>query len=339
MMRLAGSLLLAIATLACTTSAPAQDDSLLAPKLIPLSPPPSDVRGQLIYLDVAEVKSFDLASAATRELFAFPEGTYPGGLSASSDSAQLSFSLYQPGESLQTPGGTSIFLMNPDGTDRRKVLSYAVPGEALLHPAWTGDSQYLFYSRWSPMGERRIERADVNGSDQQTVIENAHSPTVSLTGKLAYLAPDPVTLRESIWVASADGSDKQRLFDESLFETIAAPRFSPDGSLIAFVAVGGPGTEPPPAASSTQGFPLTWPEPALAEAHGIPWDLWIITPDGGVLRRLTDLSEDSPIPAWSPDGKWIAFGAELGLYLAHSQTGEVRRILDGPALGGIAWVR
>ncbi len=339
MMRLAGSVLLAIATLACTTSTPAEDDALLAPTLIPLSPPPSDVRGQLIYLDVAKVKSFDLASAATRELFTFPDGSYPGGLSASPDSAHLSFSLYQPGESLQTPGGTSIFLMNPDGMDRRKVLAYSVPGEALLHPAWTGDSQQLFYSRWSPMGERQIERADVNGSGQQTVIENAHSPTVSPTGKLAYLAPDPVTLHESIWVASADGSDKQRLFDESLFETIAAPRFSPDGSLIAFVAVGGPGTDPPPAASGTPGFSFTWPEPATAEAHGIPWDLWVITPDGSVLRRLTDLSEDSPVPAWSPDGQWIAFGAEFGLYLAQPQTGEVRRILDAPALGGIAWVR
>ena len=118
-----------------------------------------------------------------------------------------------------------------------------------------------------------------------------------------------------------------------------APRFSPDGSLIAFVAVGGPGTTPPPAASSAPGFPLAWPEPATAEAHGIPWDLWVITPDGSVLRRLTDLSEDSPVPAWSPDGKWIAFGAEFGLYLAQPQTGEVRRILDAPALGGIAWVR
>ena len=274
MMRLSGSLLLAIATLACTTSTPAEDDALLAPTLIPLSPPPSDVRGQLIYLDVAKVKSFDLASAATRELFTFPDGSYPGGLSASPDSAHLSFSLYQPGESLQTPGGTSIFLMNPDGMDRRKVLAYNVPGEALLHPAWTGDSQQLFYSRWSPMGDRQIERADVNGSGQQTVIENAHSPTVSPTGQLAYLAPDPVTLHESIWVASADGSDKQRLFDESLFETIAAPRFSPDGSLIAFVAVGGPGTDPPPAASGTPGFSFTWPEPATVEAHGIPWDLW-----------------------------------------------------------------
>ena len=76
-MRLAGSLLLAIATLACTTSTPAQDDSLLAPTLIPLSPPPSDVRGQLIYLDVAKVKTFDLASAATRELFTLPRRLLP----------------------------------------------------------------------------------------------------------------------------------------------------------------------------------------------------------------------------------------------------------------------
>jgi hypothetical protein len=51
-----------------------------------------------------------------------------------------------------------------------------------------------------------------------------------------------------------------------------------------------------------------------AAAHGLPYDLWLIKPDGSGLRRLTALFEDQPVPIWTKDGKKVVFLAGLGLY-------------------------
>jgi dipeptidyl aminopeptidase/acylaminoacyl peptidase len=43
------------------------------------------------------------------------------------------------------------------------------------------------------------------------------------------------------------------------------------------------------------------------EANKIPTDLWIAPLDGGPARRLTTHEAHDRRPAWSPDGRWIAF--------------------------------
>ena len=60
------------------------------------------------------------------------------------------------------------------------------------------------------------------------------------------------------------------------------PRFSPDGSKIAYVS-------------------------SIADRKG---DIWLVDPDGGGRKRLTDRPETYDyFPAWSPDGKWIVFAS------------------------------
>lgn len=56
------------------------------------------------------------------------------------------------------------------------------------------------------------------------------------------------------------------------------------------------------------------------------------------MRRLTDLSEDTPVPVWSSDGKWIAFTAEFGLYLLDADGKQVRRLAEDFTTGGVAWL-
>ena len=64
--------------------------------------------------------------------------------------------------------------------------------------------------------------------------------------------------------------------------------------------------------------------PATAEAHGLPWDLWVVNTDGSGLRRLTQIYEDLPMAAFSPDGAQIAVMAAGGFYLMDSDGGNVR---------------
>jgi Tol biopolymer transport system component len=110
------------------------------------------------------------------------------------------------------------------------------------------------------------------------------------------------------------------------------PRFSPDGSRIAYAAVNPDAADAEPGRRS--GWRWFW-QPRAAAAHGLPMDVWLIPADGGPPQRLTHLAEDEPAPAWSPDGAQMAVMATGGLYQVSVATGEARTIGPG-AFGGQA---
>ena len=65
-------------------------------------------------------------------------------------------------------------------------------------------------------------------------------------------------------------------------------------------------------------------------------DLFIVATADGEPRRLTSTPGNESEPAWSPDGKWIAFVAKRGtdkqsqLYVIAADGGEAARISDVP---------
>ena len=87
----------------------------------------------------------------------------------------------------------------------------------------------------------------------------------------------------NIWVVGADGGSPRRLTRGEKRD--GAPRWSPDGSRLAFV-------------SRRQG-------------HKRP-QLYVMPLDGGEAVRLTDLARGVAEPAWSPDGRRLAFVSRVG---------------------------
>ncbi len=108
------------------------------------------------------------------------------------------------------------------------------------------------------------------------------------------------------------------LVADKVFQSVLAPRFSPDGRWVLFAA-SGPPSHPLPGALQLQRQGC---QPVLfcavaqpVYADGLPWDLWLVSVDGKHFQQLTNVGFDSPWPAWSRDGKYIAIFETTGFYV------------------------
>jgi Tol biopolymer transport system component len=129
---------------------------------------------------------------------------------------------------------------------------------------------------------------------------------------------------------------------EAWFNDSDVPTFSPDGSLLVFVAAG-----PGPIQGGLSGVLGRLGDllPGVAEAHDLPdpFDLWTISPAGTGIRRLALLGNIQPYLAWSPDGRYIAAWGSGGLQIVDTAAGFAvdpvqfprGRFADGS--GGISW--
>ena len=100
----------------------------------------------------------------------------------------------------------------------------------------------------------------------------------------------------AIWLTSLDGSAPPRPFTSGEKQDLA-PRWSPDGSSLAFVS----------------------------NRERRAKQLYVIPGAGGEARRLTDLDEDVGEPVWSPDGTRLAFSARVRDAAYEEEDDKLRR--------------
>jgi TolB protein len=121
-----------------------------------------------------------------------------------------------------------------------------------------------------------------------------------------------------LYTVRVDGTRLRRLVQSRTNEEW--PSWSPDGSRIAFVS----------------GEPQ-WTKPG--QRGDAAAELWVVGSDGGGLTRLTHNAVRDGGPAWSPDGKWIAFSRAVrghnGIWLI-GPDGRHAHPLDLPG-GEPAW--
>jgi len=176
----------------------------------------------------------------------------------------------------------------------------------------------------------RVEGSRLDDSDRRVLIDDARLGAPAPNGEVTFVRTNRAGT--ALLVQSAAG--QQRVFVEpGQFADIGSPRYSPSGDRIAFVATRtGRATAPP-------SFPLLVALlPAPAFAHGLPWDLWLISADGTDLRRLAALGADDASLAWSPDAGAIFIYADAGSFVVDLGTGNVQRMPQFAGDGGIAWL-
>ena len=118
-------------------------------------------------------------------------------------------------------------------------------------------------------------------------ITGAFDPRVSPDGRMvAYVVVtvdrEANDYRSAIWTVPADGSGKPRQMTSGTRRD-ASPRWSPDGSTIAFTS----------------------------NRERDAAQLYVMPVDGGEPLQLTDLPEDVTEPCWSPDGERILFTSRV----------------------------
>ena len=133
--------------------------------------------------------------------------------------------------------------------------------------------------------------------------------------KIAFISRGPQR-RHGLYVASADGSGQRRLTGPVLDRT---PAWSPDGRRIAFESVH---------ACRSAGNPAR-----CDRSTGV----YVVNADGSFRLRL---ARNGSAPAWSPDGRTIAFFSGAKIYLMNAD-GSEHRPLTRPLTAGhkrsLAW--
>ncbi len=233
---------------------------------------------------------------------------------------------------------------SPQGEPKRLTFD----GLLASSPVWTaGGREIVFWSR--RLGSSGLWRAAASGSVPPLPLAAVRraSPPISISRQGDRLVYGEDIFERDIWRLKIAGtgpiSGTPARFIASSREDDSLPRFSPDGTRIAFRSnrtgsaeiwiSDSNGQNPSPLTNSgdpVTGTPCWSPDGRLIVFGARPGgnlDIFVVVADGGKPRRLTDDPTEDLLPSWSRDGAWI--------YFCSKRTGD-RQIWKIRAQGGEA---
>jgi Tol biopolymer transport system component len=233
--------------------------------------------------------------------------------------------------------GGDILRLDLAGGRMTSLVERASAAETLSAPVWRADGSGVVFQREDLTGTplaypgqatvrypSRLEVVQADGSGRAVLVDGARQPGLSADGRtLAYVRS--VGGQSELLMGS--GAGERELVPAGQFPDIAYPRFSPRGDQVAFMA-----------AAPFVGRSAWLFAPAVAYAHGLPWDLWIVGLDGSPARLLAPLGGDDASLAWSPDGSQIFSYSGTGSAVVDVATGEVATYSYLAGYGAIAWL-
>ena len=215
-------------------------------------------------------------------------------------------------------GDSEIYVMNPDGS-RQRNLTRNPAGDSAF--AWSPDGRRIaFTSKRDGNWDVYVMTAD--GSRQRRLTRGnalASGPVWSPDGrKIAFTSKRDGNFE--VYVMNADGSGQRNLTRSPKYED--NPAWSPDGRKIAFAS----GSRSCRAGEGCRGNT----------------EVYVINADGSGQRRLTRSPREDFVPAWSPDGRKIAFvsrrDGNAEIYVMNTDGSEQRNLTRSPADDGlVAW--
>jgi Tol biopolymer transport system component len=337
----AGIVAIGCSTPTAPTAAPAASGTGIGPAILPTAIS-SPITGKLLIVENGSLVAFDLGGMKTEPISTSPKGAYAASPRMSHDRKKLVYTYYVVPTDPKDLGGSDLYVADGNGANPRLLRVHPNAGATFEDPCWTSDGGAVLATMRKPIynsqnqyqGETlSILKVGVDGGEPTTLVENALGPATSPDGQyLVYTQVDSKGQPTGLSIGNASGQGARDLVPTGQFSYARAPEFSPDGSRIVFAAVTG-SSAPLPGKKVGDRSPLF----DVAEAHGIPWEIWTVKPDGSELQQLTHESEDTPTPTWSPSGDWIAFAGEIGLYLVDAGGKNTIRVSTAVSGGGVTW--
>jgi dipeptidyl aminopeptidase/acylaminoacyl peptidase len=207
----------------------------------------------------------------------------------SPDGSQLAFLSSRAAGEPGVPPGNQVFLLPTAGGEARRVTSL----EGLREFEWSPDGRRLAcVVRVGPAGAAASGRAEESAPITRRYARASYKADGAgyADGRRSHLFVADVATGAARQLTSGDGWDDLR------------PRWSPDGRRIAFVSdrSSGPG-----------------------EFEGWKSDVWLVDAEGGEPERFTSNPYVDDAPAWSHDGRRLA-------WLGHPTQSEYARICVAP---------
>jgi TolB protein len=179
----------------------------------------------------------------------------------------------------------NLFISNADGS-KIKRLTQMMVGSVAYWASWTADGQWIYFNEGKTS---KICRVKPDGSGFQVMAEGRDGNVSPDGKKIVYTQQGPKGF--GVWVMNVDGSERTQIIpNESQIGGIA-PVWSPDGKKVAFSMQVGEFAE-----------------------------IFSCNADGSDLKQLTQLSQISSSPAFSPDGQWITFRVTNEAYWRDAKT-------------------
>jgi Tol biopolymer transport system component len=223
-----------------------------------------------------------------------------------------------------------IWTMSPDGTGQARL--FADPGYWDDDPSYSADGRMLLFQRCPTQGNVLCGIAAVDAHGQgvrdltkpaKPIVDDyaAYSPD---GGKVVFQRNDGNTTQ--IWIMNPDGTNPHKLTSA---ESNYRPEFSPDGTQIVFnrahsgsshiwlMNADGSNQHPVTSAANRIDHDASYSPDGTqiaftgCETAGACAAVWVVNVDGSGARRLTLPAIEDREPAFSPDGRHIAFERRL----------------------------
>ena len=304
-----------------------------------------NLTGRLVYnaadnnTGTLSVQSLDLTTGDLHTIFELPKVSWSDAVAVSPD-GKTSVMAYSALISAPYGGQQTLYSTLLAGSEPPALLIAPPTGnDRYYQPVWSPDGKYVYFTHVNEeaMATYEIMRLAYPNGSPQTLVQDAFWPRIADDGvRLVYVARDPQTGKNQLFLANADGSDAHQvpLSDLPVPDIIDTPMISPDNQSILFGSPDGPIS-----------FEPNWIDRMLdvqvAFANGsLPSDWWSVPIAGGTVTRLTQLQAMSLYGVYSPDRKYIVSYSLGGIFVMRPDGTQVTMVVNdvGGTAGTVSWI-
>jgi len=251
--------------------------------------------------------------------------------------AALSGRIVYPGYSTDI-GSYNLWSVNVDGSNSTIIIGNA------SQPRFSQDGSLLVYRSWNP-SQRGVAFVDYAGGRQGQLTNNVEDglPAWYTDGSIVFSTRRESDRAPRLYHAYQGGTGGESMgFNGDYVDTLPDDRLvthgcTPTGDCGLWVLSAGAadgnkisttGDNTP--AASPLGDRIAIMSNERASAGN--WEIWTISVDGSDPVRITNNPANDGLPAWSPDGKTIAFVSDRGgvwaIWAANADGSNVRKLFD-----------